>query len=89
MDTMSTPTTRWTSLPSHAPSLATCEAAGVPFAVGASLAGDVPVGAAAQVTRYPGADIDIAGTPSINHGNTCITRNKDIRPGSRAWSPPV
>jgi hypothetical protein len=84
METMTIPTTPWASLPSYAPSFAgsagcTCDVLGGTLSV-------FGTGGDAAVATQLGADL-VGGADFAPR--TIAPRNKDIRPGSRAWSPPV
>lgn len=89
MEIMTIPTTPWASLPSYAPSFTG------PVDQSAAVAGGA--------CRVFGADGDAAPTTSFGAElvrpttfafrdkdlRTTDISTKDIRPGSRAWSPPV
>ena len=85
MEIMTIPTTPWASLPSYAPSFAgpvdsTVRVTGGGASRVFGSAGDAPAG-----TELGGGCV----RPSDLAPRNKQISNKDIRPGSRAWSPPV
>ena len=85
MEILTIPTTPWASLPSYAPSFAgqvdsTVRVPGGGASRVFGTAGDAPAGAELGGGCVPPSDL----APRNKH-----ISNKDIRPGSRAWSPPV
>ena len=85
MEILTIPTTPWASLPSYAPSFAgqvdsTVRVPGGGASRVFGTAGDALAGAELGGGCVPPSDL----APRNKH-----ISNKDIRPGSRAWSPPV
>jgi len=80
MDIMTIPATPWASLPSYAPSIA-----GPADCVQGGTNGGFEIDGDAATTQF-GAGFVRHAAPDLNIKSI---RNKDNRPGSRAWSPPV